>query len=76
MQFTHRKPILKKQFLEKFIGRESTVIIEEKKEYFEGFSPEYIRCYTDEIVNCGHKYRIRFDSIYDNGMKVKIIEEL
>ncbi len=68
--------ILKVAYLEKFIGRESVVLIEEKKDFFEGFSPEYIRCYTDENVESGHLYRVKFTGIYDNGMKVKILKEV
>ncbi len=67
---------LRPKYLEKFVGRESTVIIEEKKELFEGFSPEYIRCYTDGKVEPNKQYKIRFETPYLEGMKVKILEEI
>ena len=66
--------ILRINYLSKFVDRPSTVIIEEKKELFEGFSPEYIRCYTSEDVVCGNQYNIRFVSIYNDGMMVEIIK--
>ncbi len=65
---------LRVNYLSKFIGRASSVIIEEQKELFEGFSPEYIRCYTSDDVICGNQYNIRFDSLYKDGMKVEIIK--
>ena len=45
-------------------------LVEEKKEYFEGFTPEYIRCYLDEGV-CGEICKIKFVEMYKDGMKVK-----
>ncbi len=60
------------KYLSQFIGRESTMLVEEKKEYFEGFSPEYIRCYTSENVESGKEYIIEFVECYQDGMMVKI----
>lgn len=67
----------KNKYLSMFIGKESTMLVEEKKEYFEGFSPEYIRCYADvEGLVSGKEYSIQFVDYYQDGMIVKIIKEL
>lgn len=65
---------LRKNYLTQFVGKESSVIIEEKKEFYEGFSPEYIRCYVDSEVNPNEKYKIKFRELYQDGMKVDIIK--
>lgn len=65
---------LRKNYLTKFVGKESSVIIEEKKEFYEGFSPEYIRCYVDSEVNPNERYKIKFRELYLDGMKVDIIK--
>ena len=36
------------------------MLVEEKKEMYEGFSPEYIRCYTNTPVVSGKVYNIIF----------------
>ncbi len=64
---------LKSNYLSKFLGRKGTVLIEEKKTYFEGFSPEYIRCYLDGDVDCSHVYNIQFVELFEDGIKVKIV---
>ncbi len=64
---------LKQNYLSKFVGRESTVLIEEKKDYYEGFSPEYIRCYINQNVTAGEVYKIKFVEMYQDGMKVEIL---
>lgn len=61
---------LKNNYLSRFIGKTSKMIIEEKKEYWEGFSPEYIRCYLDDDVKSGDIIDIRFDETYQDGIKV------
>ncbi|MBQ7352269.1 MAG: tRNA (N(6)-L-threonylcarbamoyladenosine(37)-C(2))-methylthiotransferase MtaB [Clostridia bacterium] len=66
---------LKEKFLSQFLGKESIMLAEEKKDFFEGFSKEYIRCYADDELISGEEYKIYFDSIYQDGMKVKIIKE-
>jgi len=66
---------LKNEYLTKFIGRESTMIAEEQKTYWEGFSKEYIRCYSNECLEQGKVYNIEFESIFEDGLKVKIISE-
>ena len=38
--------------------------VEEKKDFFEGFTPEYIRCYLNSDVICGEIYNVRFKEIY------------
>jgi len=63
---------LRQNYLSKFIGKRSQLLIEEKKEFFEGFTPEYIRCYLDEDVECGNIYDIEFMKIYKDGMLVKL----
>lgn len=65
---------LSEEYLNKFVGKTSTFLAEEKKEYFEGFSKEYIRCYYDGNLESGKVYNIRFESIYQNGFKVAIID--
>ena len=64
---------LHNNYLSKFIGKTSTMLVEEKKELFEGFSPEYIRCYLENNVECGKIYNIKFKEIYKDGMIVEII---
>ena len=49
------------------------MLVEEKKEFYEGFSPEYIRCYLDsDQVESGEKYKIKFLKPYKDGMKVEL----
>lgn len=64
---------LKMDYLSKFIKKTSTMLVEEKKEFMEGFSPEYIRCYLDKDVVSGEIYKIKFKEIYKDGMKVELI---
>ena len=65
------------QYLSMFVGKVSKMLVEEKKEYFEGFSPEYIRCYADnDNLISGKEYKIKFVDYYRDGMIVKIIKEL
>ncbi|MGN0960983.1 MAG: tRNA (N(6)-L-threonylcarbamoyladenosine(37)-C(2))-methylthiotransferase MtaB [Christensenellales bacterium] len=66
---------LKNDYLSNFIGRKSILLVEEKKEYWEGFSTEYIRCYSEENLSSGKLYDIEFIEVYNNGMKVKILGE-
>jgi len=64
---------LRKNYLAKFVGKSSQMLVEEKKDYFEGFTPEYIRCYLDH-GECGEICKIKFVEMYKDGMKVKIEE--
>lgn len=64
---------LKKSYLSKFIGKTSTMLAEEQKEMWEGFSKEYIRCYTKETLKQGMIYNIEFIELYKEGLKVKIV---
>lgn len=66
---------LKKNYLSQFIDKESTVLVEEKKDLYEGFSPEYIRCYIDNDVISGEVYPIKFKELYLDGMKVELIDK-
>lgn len=63
---------LKKEYLTKFLGKYSTMLIEEKKDYTEGFSPEYIRCYLDKDITSGEIVKIKFVELYKDGMKVEL----
>lgn len=65
---------LSKEYLKKFIGKESTFLAEEKKDYWEGFSKEYIRCYSDDELESGKVYNIKFVCIHENGCKIEIIK--
>jgi len=65
---------LRNNYLDKFIGKKSTMIVEEKKEFYEGFSFEYIRCYVDGNVKPNEKYKIKFLEKYLDGMKVKVVK--
>ena len=67
---------LKNNYLKKFINATSTMLVEEKKDMYEGFSSEYIRCYTDSNVECSFRYEIKFIETYLDGMKVEIIKKL
>lgn len=65
------------KYLSMFVGTESKMLVEEKKEYYEGFSPEYIRCYANkENLVSGKEYRIKFVDYFQDGMIVEIIKEL
>lgn len=65
---------LKINYLSQFVGKCGSVLIEEKKEYFEGFSPEYIRCYVEgKELKSGEIYNVEFVKIYKDGMIAKII---
>lgn len=65
---------LKNKYLKGFVGKTSTLLAEEKKELWEGFSREYIRCYSNDDLETGVTYNIEFVEIYQDGMKVKIIK--
>lgn len=65
---------LKNEYLSKFISKKSKVLVEEKKEFFEGFSPEYIRCYISDEVVSGEIYDIEYLEMFGDGMKVKVIK--
>lgn len=67
---------LKLEYLNKFIGEHSIMLAEEKKDYWEGFSTQYIRCYCDSELQQGIRYNIEFIEQYLDGMKVKILEEI
>ena len=64
----------RENYLKNFIGKKSTMLVEEKKDMFEGFSLEYIRCYTMDKVEPGEKYNIKFVERYLDGMKVKVVK--
>ena len=66
---------LQLKYLSQFIDKKSTMLAEEKKEYFEGFSPNYIRCYADKDLVSGCVYNIIFKEIYLDGIKVEILNE-
>ena len=65
---------LKANYLKNFVETTGTMLVEEKKTYFEGFSPEYIRCYLDASdIKTGEIYKIKFIEPYLDGMKVELI---
>ena len=65
---------LKANYLKNFVETTGTMLVEEKKTYFEGFSPEYIRCYLDaNDIKTGEIYKIKFIETYLDGMKVELI---
>jgi threonylcarbamoyladenosine tRNA methylthiotransferase MtaB len=64
---------LSRKYLTKFIGKTSTMLAEEKKDYWEGFSREYIRCYCDKSLSDGYIYNVKFTEVYENGLKVEIV---
>lgn len=66
---------LKNAYLSQFVGKTSVLLAEEKKVYWEGFSTEYIRCYTTRELESGKLYDIEFVEIMQDGMKVKILGE-
>ncbi len=66
----------KLKYLSMFVGQKFKMLVEEKKEYFEGFTPEYIRCYADGDLESGKEYEIEFVDYYRDGMLVKVIKEL
>ena len=67
---------LKNIYLSKFLHQTSTMLAEEKKECWEGFSREYIRCYSDTELQQGKRYNIEFVDIYKDGMKIKVLSEV
>ena len=65
---------LKNKYLSQFLEKTGTVLIEEKKEYYEGFSPEYIRCYLkSDNLKSGEVYKIKFKEIYEDGLLVELV---
>lgn len=69
---------LQYKYLSQFIGKESLFLPEEKKDYWEGFSLEHIRCYSDKkfmIVdsNSNNFYKVVFREIYEDGLFVDVI---
>lgn len=65
---------ISKNYLSKFIGKTSTMLFEEQKELCEGYSREYIRCFSDKKLCSGYSYDVKFTEIYENGLKVEIID--
>ena len=72
LEYVNKK--LRVEYLSKFIGEKSTMLAEEKKVQWEGFSREYIRCYSDDELEQGKNYNIEFVEIYEDGLKVKILK--
>jgi len=66
--------VLKENYLKQFLNTTSTMLVEEKKDLYEGFSPNYIRCYTADDVECGEVYTIKFKELYQDGMEVEVIK--
>ena len=65
---------VKANYLKNFVETTGTMLVEEKKTYYEGFSPEYIRCYLDaNDIKTGEIYKIKFIEPYLDGMKVELI---
>lgn len=65
----------RKSYLEQFIGSQSTMLVEEKKnDYYEGFSREYIRCYSNDQLIEGKYYSVKFENLYSDGLEVSIIQ--
>ena len=63
----------REKFLKLFVGKESTLLVEEKKGgFYEGFSREYIRCYCNEDLQEGVYYNVKFERLYADGMIVSI----
>lgn len=60
-------------YLSKFIGKETILLAEEKKDFWEGFSKEYIRCYSDKNLETGKEYKVIYKEIYNNGFKVEVL---
>ena len=52
------------------------MLVEEKKDFWEGFSREYIRCYSGIDLQQGKRYNIEFVEIYKDGMKIKVLSEV
>ena len=49
------------------------VLVEEKKDYFEGFTDNYIRCYIEDDVKCGEFVDVELIELYEDGFKCKKI---
>ena len=64
---------LSNRYLSKFIGKTSKMLFEEEKEFNEGYSTEYIRCYSDKKLSSGYVYDVKFTEIYNGGLKVEVI---
>ena len=67
---------LRLDYLNTYVGSRSVMLAEEKKDYWEGYSFEYIRCYSDEQLQQGVRYNIEFVEQYLDGMKVKVLKEI
>lgn len=58
----------KLKYLSQFVGKNTTMLAEEKKDFYEGFSKEYIRCYVDTELKSGEIYTVKFVEPYKDGM--------
>ena len=67
---------LRLDYLNTYVGSRSVMLAEVKKDYWEGYSFEYIRCYSDEQLQQGVRYNIEFVEQYLDGMKVKVLKEI
>jgi len=66
---------LRKSFLSSLIDREMEVIAEYSTDYFvEGYSDNYVRVYIPNLSTprIGRIYKVRAESIYQNGIKGKL----
>ena len=64
---------LKIRYLSKFTHQTKRVLVEEKKDDFEGFTDNYIRCYIEDDVKCGEFVDVELIELYEDGFKCKKI---
>ena len=62
------------EYLNKYIARPLDVLVEEQKgQFFEGFSQNYIRCYIDGEVKTNQIIKVMPVSVFKNGLLCKVI---
>lgn len=64
----------REKYLANFVGKTSIMLAEEKKDFYEGFSREYIRCYVDADLVSGEEYEVEFLEPYKDGMKCRVVK--
>ena len=66
---------MRKNYLQKFLGVPLTVLVEdEKNDYFEGFSENYIKCFLDFEAKPNTLLKVMPVCLYENGLMRKELQ--
>lgn len=70
-----KKKECKTNFINKFIGKNLSVLFEEEKDgYLEGYSENYIRVYVSGVKDKNLIKKVKVSSVFKDGVKAEIIE--